>query len=211
MTWRGRVPLPLRIKDRYAVVARAVLLILLITFVLSAGTLQAQRAGGAGRGGAGSAGHSGFHQRHSGSHNFRNNGYIYPFWDDEPFWYDESTWYDRSPQEELIVPPPAMMPPGAFRSARQQLPPADPKVIELPGSTNSGVSAAPALFILANGERIETRRYLLTHDSLYLTVARQQRTVPLSLLDINATIAADHERGIDLRIPADRGEISLSF
>jgi hypothetical protein len=40
---------------------------------------------------------------------------------------------------------------------------------------------------------------------------RQQRTVPLDMLDINATIAANHEHGIDLRIPADRNEISLSF
>ena len=30
-------------------------------------------------------------------------------------------------------------------------------------------------------------------------------------LDIEATTAANHERGIDLRIPADRNEISLSF
>ena len=38
-----------------------------------------------------------------------------------------------------------------------------------------------------------------------------QRTIPLDMLDINATIAANREREVDLRIPADRNEISLSF
>jgi hypothetical protein len=31
------------------------------------------------------------------------------------------------------------------------------------------------------------------------------------MLDIDATVTANRERGIDLRIPADRNEISLSF
>ncbi len=35
--------------------------------------------------------------------------------------------------------------------------------------------------------------------------------IGLDRLDLDATIAANHERGIDLRIPADRNEISLSF
>jgi hypothetical protein len=46
---------------------------------------------------------------------------------------------------------------------------------------------------------------------LSVSLDRQQRTVARDLLDIDATITANHERGIDLRIPADRNEISLSF
>lgn len=67
------------------------------------------------------------------------------------------------------------------------------------------------MFILMSGERIEVRRYLLTHDRMYLTVDHQQRTIPLAMLDISATVAANHERGIEMRIPADPSEISLSF
>ena len=94
-----------------------------------------------------------------------------------------------------------------------ELPVAGPKVIDLPGTTSSATvkPQPPATFVLRNGERLESRRYLLTHDSLYLTIDHQQRTIPLAMLDINATVAADRERGIDLRIPADRSEISLSF
>jgi len=67
------------------------------------------------------------------------------------------------------------------------------------------------MFILRNGERFEARRYLLTHDNLSLTVDRRQRSIPLAMLDIDATVAANRERGIDLRIPADRSEISVGF
>ncbi len=69
----------------------------------------------------------------------------------------------------------------------------------------------PAMFILRNGERLEARRYLLTHDNLSFTVDRRQRTIPLAMVDIDATVAANRERGIDLRIPADRSEISVGF
>jgi len=64
---------------------------------------------------------------------------------------------------------------------------------------------------MSNGERLETRRFVLTASLLSVSIDRQQRTVPLDMLDINATITTNHERGIDLRIPDDRNEISLSF
>jgi hypothetical protein len=102
--------------------------------------------------------------------------------------------------------------PGRSRPLAQE-PAASPKVTELPGTPGSAASKPlpPATFILTNGERLEAQRYLLTHDNLYVTVDRQQRTIPLGMVDVNATIAADRARGIDLRIPADRNEISLSF
>jgi hypothetical protein len=46
---------------------------------------------------------------------------------------------------------------------------------------------------------------------LCLIVGRQQRSVPISMLDVNATAAADRARGIDLRIPADRNEVFVGF
>ena len=88
-----------------------------------------------------------------------------------------------------------------------------PLVIEIPGAASSTAArmSPPTVFILANGERLETRRFVLTASNLSVSIDRQQRTVPFHMLDINATISANHERGIDLRIPADRSEISLSF
>jgi hypothetical protein len=87
------------------------------------------------------------------------------------------------------------------------------QVIEIPVAANASAAKMlpPTVFILANGERLEARRFLLTASNLSFSIDRQQRTIPLNRLDLDATIAANHERGIDLRIPADRNEISLSF
>ena len=62
-----------------------------------------------------------------------------------------------------------------------------------------------------NSEKLETQRYLLTASNLSVTVHREQRTVPLQMLDLDATLAANRDRGIDLRIPNERNEISLRF
>ncbi len=90
---------------------------------------------------------------------------------------------------------------------------AKPLVIEVPASGNSTPAKLlpPTIFILANGERLETRRFLLTTSNLLVDADRNRRIVPIDMLDIAATTTANHERGIDLRIPADKNEISLSF
>ena len=86
-------------------------------------------------------------------------------------------------------------------------------MIEIPGAASSAAArmSPPTIFVLANGERLETRRFVLTASNLSVSIDRQQRTLPFDMLDINATISANHERGIDLRIPYDRNEIVLSF
>ena len=123
--------------------------------------------------------------------------YLFPY--DEPFGYEQP---DAEAVTTPVVIPPTPEPP---------VPKA--QVIEIPGAANSPAAKMlpPTIFILVNGEPLETRRYVLTASNLTVSIDRQQRIVPLDLLDTNATITANHERGIDLRIPADRNEISLSF
>ena len=69
----------------------------------------------------------------------------------------------------------------------------------------------PAMFVLKIGERLEARRFLLTATSLSMNINRQQRVIPLDALDLDATIAANRQRGVTLQIPADHNEICLSF
>ena len=123
--------------------------------------------------------------------------YLFPY--EEPFGYEQ-------PDAEAVTTP-VLIPP----TPEPPIPKA--QVIEIPGAANSTAAKMlpPTIFILASGERLETRRYVLTASNLSVSIDRQQRTVPSDLLDMNATITAKHERGIDLRIPADRSEISLSF
>jgi hypothetical protein len=187
-------------------VRRAFSITLLVASLLLAGTLQAQHAGSAGRESTGFSGHSGSHQGHSGGRNLRD-GTLYPYWDGGLYWDNQAT------EDEQAAPAPMMMRPGQSRPVVKAVSVASPKVIDLPVNANAVAtkSLPSAIFVLDNGERLETRQYLLTHDNLYVTIDRQQRTVPLKKLNIGATTVVNRERGIELRIPSDRNEIYLSF
>jgi hypothetical protein len=189
---------------------RAALFALLVASILG-GSLQAQRGTATFRGSSaarspvrsGFVGRRGFrsHSRHD------NVGSVFlPYF----FPYDDSYGYEQPPAEAVTNGP---APPVVISQTPELAPVPKAQVIEIPGVANStpGKMLPPTVFILANGERLETRRYVLTASRLSVSIDRQQRTLPLDMLDINATIAANHERGIDLQIPADRTEISLSF
>ena len=150
--------------------------------------------------------HRGF-RRHDGAF---GTGFV-PFWWNEPFEYDS---YVDSNVDEEVPPEPAAMPPMVIMRERSSLPvtPAVPKMIDVPLQPRT--TPAPqqsAVFVLKDGTRLEPQRYLVTADNAYLTTDRRQRTIPLSQLDVDATVKANRERGIELRIPVDRNEISLSF
>ena len=87
------------------------------------------------------------------------------------------------------------------------------QVIDIPRAVNSKDARlqSPTIFILTNGERLESRRFLLSASNLYLRIDGHHRTIPIEMLDVQATMAANRQHGIDLRIPADRNEIVLSF
>ena len=191
---------------------RAASFLMLVTMAMCCAPLHAQR-GGAPRfaGGREFRGRSvpragSFVSDRSRSRQNRNSGLGY-----FPLWYGPG--YDEA-QPEAVVPispvtvairpeePPRLPPPPA----------AKPLLVEVPGDAHAAATPLPpAIFILANGERLETRRYMLTADALHVTIDRQERTLKLSALDLDRTMAANRDRGVNLRIPADRGEISLGF
>jgi pentapeptide MXKDX repeat protein len=79
---------------------------------------------------------------------------------------------------------------------------------------SSGPAASPttpSVFILSTGGRVESRCYMLTVDSLRLQDGPEQRTIPLREVNVDATVAANRERGIDLKIPKNKAEIVLGF
>jgi hypothetical protein len=71
--------------------------------------------------------------------------------------------------------------------------------------------APSAVFILSNGERLESGDYVMTADSLRLDQNGTSRTIPLSTLNVNATVAANRERGLDLKIPDSKGQMTISW
>jgi hypothetical protein len=204
---------------------RAALLTLLVASALD-GSLQAQRAGATFRGNGGAPVRSGFAgQRGFSNRSFPRRGvftsrsqfrhdnfgsilvpYFIPY--DEPYGYDQP--YAEAGMNQ---PPPVEVMQSDDRQARAPEPPAKAQVIEIPGAARSATAKMlpPAVFILTNGEQLETRRFVLTASNLSVSIERRQRIIPLDMLDLNATVAANQQRGIDLRIPNDRNEISLSF
>jgi hypothetical protein len=206
---------------------RAALFTLLAASIL-AGSLQAQRTGATFHGNAaglparsGFVGQRGFPNRFVPKRGMfpshfqhRQDGagsILVPYFPyDQPFGYEQP--YAEAVKNEPVSRAGTLQPDDRQSRAPE---PSVPKaqIIEIPGVANSTAAKMlpPALFILANGERLETRRFVLTASHLSVSIDRQQRTVPLDMLDINATITANHERGVDLRVPFDRNEISLSF
>jgi len=124
--------------------------------------------------------------------------------------YDESySWKDHEP--ERVTPEPVQR--VLYAPPNRDRPPADAQLIEIPSaaSQRGGKPPMPAVFVLINGERVETRRFVLTVSSLSANIDGSERVFPWEAVDVGATTIANRERGINLRIPADRNEISLSF
>ncbi len=199
---------------------RAALFALLVASTLSC-PIYAQRVAasfhGGGFGGrssvrSGFIGHRAFsHGFFSGRSHIHQDGLgsaFFPY--DEPFDYAQT---DGEAMTKETAPVPLILRRDERLPGEQAPPASKPLIIEIPAAANSTVPKMPppTIFILENGERVETRRFLLTANVLSFSLDRQQRIVPFDMLNINATISANRDRGIDLRIPADPNEISLSF
>ena len=106
---------------------------------------------------------------------------------------------------------------GATQSQASSVGSGGAKVIEMPGAQSTPAPNVPAkpspktIFVLANGERLETDQYTFEAGFLHLTMGGQQRTIALNALDMKATAAANQERGIELKIPKNRSEVYLAF
>ena len=72
-------------------------------------------------------------------------------------------------------------------------------------------SDPPAIFVLSNGQRIESRNYFLTVDSVRIDDSDMPRTIPMSNLNVDATLSANRERGLNLKIPDNKAQIMVSF
>jgi len=79
------------------------------------------------------------------------------------------------------------------------------------GSQPPAKPLPPAVFIMANGERFETSNYLLTADSVKVQQGGTERSIPIGQVNMPATVAANHQRGIELQVPANNSQITISF
>jgi hypothetical protein len=197
---------------------------ILMCFVLGSATLQAQRTGSDSQVGNGNrmGSGNGLFRPHGFGHHRRSGGGAlllpYGYWGD----WDDSSWGygDYSPDngaQESSYPAAAnesSRPVVVMASQQPAAPPAvSPKLVEIPLSKDGAATRqkAPALFVLTSGERLEGYRYVLTSDSLRVEVGGKQLTIPVTALNVPATIAANQERGIDMMIPQDHSSLFLGF
>lgn len=144
--------------------------------------------------------HSAISTRHR-----RNGGYGVGLWPyDLPYYGSENEVAQTAPEQEPEVL-------GQAEPEMRPRPLPKAQVIEVPGSAIAAKPLPPTIFVLTSGERLETQRFLLTANTLSVSVHRTDRTIPVEMVDLDATEAANRERGIDLRIPSDRNEVSLRF
>ena len=191
-------------------------LALLVAFLLTP-CLEAQRAGSGFRSFAKANGHSGpVGQRAFSSSQFRVHFHHRDGHGPGAFWSpyflpDDGSYWGEEPGPEPIRADPA--PEVVYAPPERERPPAEAQLIEIPGAADriEGKPPLPAIFVLINGERVETQRFALTLTSLSVDIDRRERVIPLVAVDLGATAAANRDRGINLRIPADRNEISVSF
>jgi len=218
---------------------RALPLIILFCAIMPAGSLSAQArigmAGPVGRNVGRFPGGARIGRFHDFDFGFGSR--VLPFgfglpWDfyGQPYWgfYGLPYWDFYDFYEQPLYPPSAYMQPNrdsergemsrvvvSERSGEQvsEMRPARPEVIEVPEAKGAHPAQPqpPALFVLNNGQRLQSRRYMLTSRNLYVTVDGRQRAFPLSALNLDATIAANRERGIEMRVPLEQSEIMIGF
>jgi len=90
----------------------------------------------------------------------------------------------------------------------------NPGIIDIPQDNTAKQSATPlppTVFILANGQSLELKRYTLTQTSLSFTKDYVRRVVPTSQINLEATVAANQKRGVDLRIPESPNQVTIGF
>jgi hypothetical protein len=150
-----------------------------------------------------------------GHHFHRGNGFgtvVYPYG-----FYDDG-FYDEPYRDVAEQPTPVVVvrdaPPAPAQPA--QLIPVEPKMIEVPEAvaarTMTFAKAVPAVFILSDGRRIESQNYTITDAFLTIKESRHPATqIPIAQLNVEATLAENHQRGLDLQLPESRSEILIGF
>jgi hypothetical protein len=209
---------------------RELALVLAMTIVVSLAPAQ-------GRGAAGFARGTGFSRStHSAHRGYSAWPYLYPdFYSDSDTTqsYDES---NSAPQFVLLRPPANDSPPapkarplliewrgdhyvryGGVESNDASSSSSNGDYSELAGAARATTAAAtpPTVLILANGTRQEVADYTIADGMIYAqgedwsTNANQR--IPLTALDIKATVAANRERGSKFLLPSASNVVVASF
>ena len=79
------------------------------------------------------------------------------------------------------------------------------------GPAITGKPLPKTIFVFTDGERLEADRYTLSSNFLRVTADGQDRSIPISSLDVKKTVALNHDRGINVKIPTGGNELFVAF
>ncbi len=88
-----------------------------------------------------------------------------------------------------------------------------PQVINVPASSKAALAKPipKTIFVFTNGEQLEADHYTMYSNFLHVTADGQERSIPVSALDVKKTVAVNRERGINVKIPTSGSEVFLAF
>jgi hypothetical protein len=120
--------------------------------------------------------------------------------------------------QQATAPAPGSAAPAPAAAAKPPAPdPNAPQAViweapQVPGKKQAPAQPTPpAVFILSNGDRLESARYMVTVNSIRVEQNGAQRTIPLNELNVDATLAANKARGLNIKFPTDKTQIMLGF
>ncbi len=142
---------------------------------------------------------------------FDLDGGFFPFFP----WFYEDGWGPSmpatAPNPQVIVIRDAVPSPHVSTAAA---PPAQPKMIEVPGSSDVAQERpdAPATLVLRDGKEISVSRYTIMGQYLYDSSRPRHTTrIPLDQLDLEATERLNAQNGVPFSLPADSNEVMVRF
>ena len=97
---------------------------------------------------------------------------------------------------------------GAFRWRQQS---ANDDCFGRPRSFLPTKPIPKTIFILSNGEQLESDHYVIGGGFVDVTVAGDQRHIALAELDTKKTMALNRAHGVDLKLPTSKNEVFLGF
>lgn len=165
---------------------------------------------------------NGFHHRH------HNNFFVgaYPVYVPVPVVVDPSSMYEVAPDQadegaddQAVVPGPTIFErrtPADMTDVGVGNPEPAPLAASAPANTiaaQAGSAAGsqpaqpqdPSVLVFRDGHQLQVQNYAIVGDFLYDFTPGHARKVPLSQLDLPATVKANDERGLDFTLPGSKG------
>lgn len=155
-------------------------------------------------------------------HHHHNNGnslgyYYYPYYPYYPSYYDESAdsaYSQQQPAQQVVEEPPTPAPtifenrPGYKPPPLSEVAPETPAPAATDSAATSETSSEPepaTVLVFRDGHQLEIGNYVIVGNTLYnMSGKYRQYKIALADLDLDATIKANEDRGVEFKVPTGK-------